>query len=180
MAYSTVQEVRLILRGWSDPHMSDDPDYTPAMLDDAQIEYAIQDADSQIDAVLRRIYALPLPDPIPDLIHTLSTDMAAVIADSIWRGSREYASELAPARILWGRCARFLDRIGSGALQLYNAGEGPEQVGNEAVVINPYPGDILLDTDVYPRGNSPDRTGQDAEYAHKTTVYIPQTPYGGN
>jgi Protein of unknown function (DUF1320) len=177
VAYSEAQDVRLILRGWNDPHMSDDPDYTPAMLDDAQIEYAIADADSQIDAVLRRLYALPLPDPIPDLIHGLSTNMAAVLADSIWRGAREYANELAPARLLWGRCTRILDRIGSGSLQLYNVGEGPEPVGNEAVVINPYPGDILLDTDVYPRGNSPDRTGQKAEFA---AVPIPQTPYGWN
>jgi|SRR4249919_3537233 len=177
MAYSEPQDVRLILRGWNDPHMTDDPDYTPAMLDDAQIEYAIADADAQINAVLRRLYAVPLPDPIPDLIRALSVDMSAVISDSIWRGSREYANELAPPRILWGRCTRILDRIGSGSLQLYNVGEGPEQVGNEAVVINPYPGDIILDTDVYPRGNSPDRTGQNAEYA---AVPIPQTPYGWN
>lgn len=174
MAYSTVRAVRLVLKGWTDPHMADDPDYTPAMLDDAQIEYAIGDADSQIDAVLRRIYLVPLQDPIPDLVISLSTDMAAVLCDAMWRGSREYASELAPARILWTRCSRVLDRIGNGNLQLFNVGEGPEQVGNEIVVINPYPGDIMLDSDVYPRGNSPDRVGQGAEY---TTRPIPQTPY---
>lgn len=177
MAYSTPRDVRLILRGWADPHMSDDPDYTPAMLDDAQIEYAIVDASAQINAVIRKIYAVPLPDPIPDIIHTLSTDMAAVLSDNIWRGSREYAGELSPPRITWDRCNRILNNIGTGALPLYNAGEGPVPVGNESVVINPYPGDILLDTDVYPRGNSPDRTGQRAEYA---TVPIPQTPYGWN
>lgn len=177
MAYSEPKDVRLVLRGWSDPHMSDDPDYTPAMLDDAQIEYAIRDADSQIDSVLRRVYAVPLPDPIPDLIYALSTNMAACLADGIWRGSREYANELSPPRILWGRCARMLDRIGTGSLQIYNVGEGPEQVGNQSVVINPYPGDVLLDTDVYPRGNSPDKTGQNAEFAQKP---IPQTPYRWN
>lgn len=175
MAYSEVRDVRLVLRGWTDPHMADDPDYTPAMLDDAQIEYAIADADAQINGTLRKVYAVPLPEPIPDLVHTLSVDMAATIADAIYRGSREYASELAPPRVLWAKCARILDRIGSGTIQIYNAGEGPEQVGNQAVVINPYPGDILLDTDVYPRGNSPDRSGQNAEYA---TRPIPQTPYG--
>jgi len=173
MAYSTVRAVRLVLRGWTDPHLGDDPDYTPAMLDDAQIEFAIGDADSQIDSVLRRIYAVPLPDPVPDIIVSLSTDMAAVLCDGMWRGSREYASELAPARVLWNRCSRILDRIGNGNLQIYNVGEGPDQVGNEAVVINPYPGDILLDRDVYPRGNSPDKVGQ-AQYS---TQPIPQTPY---
>jgi len=177
MAYSEMRDVRLILRGWSDPHMSDDPDYTPAMLDDAQIDYAIADADSQINAVLRSIYAVPLPEPTPDIIVTLSTNMAAVIADSIYRGSREYANELAPARLLWARSTRILDRIGRGIVQLYNVGEGPEKVGNAAVVINPYPGDIMWDTDVYPRGNSPDRVHEKAEYAQ---VPIPQSPYHRN
>jgi phage gp36-like protein len=171
VTYSTVPGVRLVLRGFADPHLAEDPDYTAAMLDDAQIEYAINDADSQIDSVLRCIYALPLPDPVPDIVVTLSTDMAAVLCDSMWRGSREYPTELAPARILWDRCTRILDRIGKGSLQLYNVGEGPDQVGNASVVINPYDGDILLDTDVYPRGNSPDVTaGGRAEYA---TVPLP-------
>jgi phage gp36-like protein len=99
MAYSKVQDVRLVLRGFADPDLQDDPDYTPAMLDDAQIEWAIRDADSQIDSVVRRIYATPLPDPVPEIIISLSTDMAAVLATHLWRGSREYANELAPARV---------------------------------------------------------------------------------
>jgi Protein of unknown function (DUF1320) len=175
MAYSTPRDVRLILRGWTDSNLSDDPDYTPTMLEDAQIEFAIEDADSQIDTVIRKVYNVPLSDPVPGIVHSLSTNMAAVISDSIWRGSREYGSELAPARLLWSRCARILDRIGSGLFPLYNVGEGPDPVGNESVVINPYPGDILLDRDVFPRGNSPDQTGQ-AEYA---TRPIPQSPYTG-
>lgn len=153
--------------------MQDDPDYTPAMLEDAQIEWAIRDADSQIDSVLRRIYAVPLPDPVPDIVVAMSIDMAAVLADNIWRGSREYATELAPARVLWTRCMRILDSIGKGSLQIYNAGEGPDPVGNEAVVINIYTGDILLDRDVYPHGNSPDKASNKAEY---TTVPIPYHP----
>lgn len=166
MAYSNRQDVRLVLRGFGDPGLAEDPDYTPAMLDDAQIEWAIKDADAQINAVLRSIYAVPLPDPLPDIIITLSTDMAAVLADSMFRGSREYANELSPARLMWDRCARILRDIGKGNVQLYNEGEGPEEIGNTSVVINPYDGDILLDTDVYPRGNSPDvMAGGKAEYA---------------
>lgn len=177
MAYSQVKDVRLVLRGFSDPGMSDDPDYTPAMLDDAQVEWAIKDADSQINAVVRKIYNVPLPDPVPDIIVTLSTDMAAVIADNMFRGSREYATELAPARLLWDRCTRILGSIGNGSTPLYNVDEGPEPVGNESVVINPYPDDVLLDREVFPRGNSPDKTGIKVEYA---TVPMPQNPYGWN
>jgi hypothetical protein len=98
--------------------------------------------------------------------------MAAVIADGMFRGSREYANDLAPARVMWDRSTRILRDIGRGNIQLYNEGEGPEEVGNVSVVINPYPGDILLDTDVYPRGNSPDASGR-AEYS---TVPIPYHP----
>jgi hypothetical protein len=54
-------------------------------------------------------------------------------------------------------------------------GEGPDQVGNESIVINPYDGDVLLDRDVYPRGNSPDvMASGKAEYA---TVPIPYNPH---
>jgi len=175
MAYSKVQDVRLILSGFSDPSLQDDPDYTPAMLGDAQIEWAIRDADSQIDSVVRRIYAVPLPDPVPDIIVSLSTDMAAVLSDNMWRGSREYATELSPARLLWDRCFRILGSIGNGSTPLYNVGEGPDPVGNESVVINPYPGDVLLDREVFPKGNSPDKAGSKAEYA---TVPMPTSPYG--
>jgi phage gp36-like protein len=175
MAYSKRQDVRLVLRGFADPSIAEDPDYTPAMLDDAQIEWAMQDADSQINSVLRGIYAVPLPDPVPDIIVTLATDMAAVLCDTMFRGSREYASELSPARLMWDRCTRILTNIGKGVVQLYNEGEGPDKVGNVSVIYNPYDGDILLDTDVYPRGNSPDvMASGKAEYAIKPLPYHPQ------
>jgi hypothetical protein len=146
------------------------------MLGDAQIEWAIRDADSQINSVLRKIYAVPLPDPVPDIVTSLSTDMAAVLSDNMWRGSREYANELSPARLMWDRCTRILTSIGSGNYQLYNAGEGPDQVGNEVVVINPYDGDILLDRDVYPKGNSPDVMAGGDGKAQYATVPIPYHP----
>lgn len=179
MAYSIVQDVRLVLRGFADPHLAEDPDYTPAMLDDAQIEWAISDADSQIDSILRSIYMVPLPDPLPDIIVTLSTNMAAVLSDIMWRGSREYANELAPPRIMWDRCTRILTNIGRGSVQLYNVGEGPEKVGNESVVINPYAGDVLLDRDVYPHGNSPDVMAGGGGKVQYATVPIPYHPPSG-
>lgn len=173
MAYSTMQDVRLILSGFADPHLAEDPDYTPAMLGDAQVEFAISDADSQIDSVVRRIYNVPLVAPVPSIIHSVSVDIAAYLCDMVWRGSRELPSELSPTRILYDRALRLLDRIGRGELPLYNVGEGPDPVGNTSVVINAYPDDVLLDRDVYPRGNSPDKVGSGAEYS---TVPIPYHP----
>lgn len=172
--YSTVQSVRLVLRGMSDPGKADDPDYTAAQLDDAQIEYEINNADGQIDSILRRRFSLPLPSPVPTVLKNLSTDIAAALCDMTFRGSREYASEFAPARLRYERAIMILDHIANGDYPLYNVGEGPDALGDESVVINPYSGDILLSTDVFPRGNSPDKVANHAEFA---TVPLPYRRY---
>lgn len=171
MTYSTPQTVRLVLLGLIDPAIDgDDPDHTPAMLTDAQIEYEISNADGHIDSILRRRYSLPLPDPVPLVIKNLSTDMAAALCDMIFRGSREYSSEFAPARLRYERAEQILMHIANGDYPLYNPGEGPDQTGDESIVINPYPGDVLLSCEVFPRGDSPDKQGG-AEYAERLIPY---------
>jgi len=173
MAYSTAAEVRLVMQGFVDPG-PEDPDKTPALLSDAQIEYEIGNADEQINSVLRRRYDLPLPEPVPAVLRNLSIDIAAAQIDMIFRGSREYASALSPARLRYERALLILDRIATGDYPLYNAGEGPE-ISSEAgsIVINPYVGDILLTKEVFPRGYIPGRTG--TEYAE--TEWLPYYPY---
>lgn len=173
MAYSTAEEVRLVLQGFMDPTQGSDPDYTPAMLLDAQIEYEISNADEQINSVLRRRYALPLPLPVPQVLKNLSIDISSYLLDMQFRGSREYANELAPTKLRYDRALLILDRIATGDYPLYNDGEGPEQVGDEAAVFNPYPGDVLLTTEVFPRGYVPGTTS--AEYSE--IVPIPYYPY---
>jgi phage gp36-like protein len=172
MAYSTVTQVRLVLSGFIE-NLPGDPDVTPAALSDAQIEYEIGNADEHINAVLRRRYTLPLPLPVPLILQNLSIDIAAAQCDMIFRGSREYASPLHPARLRYDRALLILDRIATGDYPLYNVGEGPE-LPSEAgsVVINPYQGDILLTKEVFPRGYNPKG---DAEYAE--TEFIPYYPY---
>jgi phage gp36-like protein len=175
MAYSTVADVRLVLEGFNDPNESPDPDYTPALLSDAQIEYEISNADEEINAILRRRYAVPLPTPVPEVLKNLSVDIAAALCDMTFRGSREYASVLAPARLRYERARLILDRISTGDYPLYNEGEGPEQVGDTSIVINPYPGDILLTREVFPRGYA--MVEGSAEFAELATVPIPYYPY---
>ena len=171
MSYSTVPAVRQVLAGFIDPATNgEDPDHTPALLTDAQIEYEISNADGHIDAILRRRFVLPLPEPVPTVIKNLSTDMAAALCDMVFRGSREYASEFSPARLRYERAAEILMHIANGDYPLYNSGEGPATVGDEAVVINPYDGDILLSTDVFPRGNSPDRIAG-GEYSQVAIIH---------
>lgn len=175
MAYSNAEDVRLIVQGMLDATQGDDPDYTPANLSDAQIEYEISNADLQIDAVLRRRYSLPLPLPVPLVLKNLSIDIAASLVDMQFRGSREYASELHPARLRYERALLILDRIATGDYPLYNDGDplAPVPVGDEAAVFNPYDGDVLLTTEVFPRGYKPGVNGR--EYAQ--LEYIPYYPY---
>lgn len=173
MAYSTATQVRVVLKGLVDATIAD-PDVTPSLLSDAQIEYEISNADEQINSVLRRRYTLPLPLPVPVILRNLSIDISAAQCDMIFRGSREYASELSPARLRYDRALLILDRIATGDYPLYNIGEGPvlpKEAGS--IVINPYDGDVLLTTEVFPRGYSPGKSG--AEFAQ--TEYIPYYPY---
>lgn len=174
MPYSTVTEVRLVLQGFVEAGPGSDPDITSALLSDAQIEYSISSADEEINSVLRRRYALPLPAPIPVIIKNLSIEIAAAQADLIFRGSREYANELSPSRIRYERAKELLERIATGDYPLYNVGEGPEEVGDTSLVINPSPSDddFILVTDVFPRG-LPD--SEDAEFSE--TTLIPYRPY---
>jgi phage gp36-like protein len=168
MAYSTVVQVRLVLQGYAEiPTVGD---VTPANLTDAQIGYEISNADEQINAVLRRRYALPLPVPVPLILGNLSIDIAVALSDMIFRGSREYASVIHPARLRYERALLILDRIATGDYPLYNAGEGPAEVGDTSIVINPYSGDILLTTDVFPRGYTP---GSGAQFAEEPIPYYP-------
>lgn len=172
MAYSTATEVRLVLQGFLDVQTGNDPDVTPAKLSDAQIEYEIRNADEEINSVLRRRYVLPLAEPVPAVIKNLSIDIAAALCDMLFRGSKEYANELSPARLRYERARLILDRIGTGDYPLYNTGEGPDELGDTAVVINPYDGDVLLTREVFPRGYVP---GGNAEYTQ--LEYIPHYPY---
>lgn len=163
MPYSTKEQVRELLRGLDST--GDQYDSTPDDLTDTQIEYEITNADNQIDLSLRRVYPLPLPEPIPAVINTLSIDIAASLSDMTYRGSREYQSELSPFRLRYERALLLLERIAEGTYPLYNDGEGPESGG--AIVINPYPGDVLLTKEVFPRGI---KFGGGAEYAETERI----------
>ncbi len=171
MAYSTPNEVRLVMQGFADPTQGDDPDYTPAHLSDAQIEYEIGNADEEINSVLRRRYTLPLPNPVPLVLKNLSIDIAAALIDMQYRGSREYVSHLAPSRLRYERARLILDGIAVGDYPLYNEGEGPNADADEAVVINPYPGDVLLTREVFPRGLV--GVESSAEYALEPIPFYP-------
>lgn len=174
MAYSTPKDVRLILQGYSDPTVSNDPDRTSARLSDAQIEYEISNADIQIDMILRRRgYETPLPEPVPTVIRNLSIDLAASLSDMTFRGSREYSSPLNPFRLRYERVLMILDRIAEGAYPVYNDSE-EANVGTASVFNYEY-SNLISDTDVFPRGLR--KVGDSGEYAESEYGYIPYHPY---
>lgn len=165
MAYSTIADVKLVLQGIVES--GGEYDVTPDDLSDEQIEYEIGNADSQIDLALRkRGYSTPLPPPLPEIIHTLSVDIASAQCDMTFRGSREYSNENNPFRLRYDRARRLLVQITDGEYPIYNPGEGPDLTASyDAEVINPYPGDILLTREVFPRGADFLRSG--AEYGEQ-------------
>lgn len=182
MPYSTADDVRLVVQGMIDTSQGEDPDYTPAHLSDAQIEYEISNADLQIDAVLRRRYSLPLPEPVPPVIKNLSIDIAASLVDMQFRGSREYASVLHPARLRYERALLILDRIATGDYPLYNDDDplAPSAIGDEAAVFNPYKGDVLLTKEVFPRGYIPGNEGNGSDEYAQAIIPQPWNYRGGN
>lgn len=175
MTYSTVEEVRSILRGFVDG-VSADPDVVPSKLSDAQIEYEIKNADAQIDGALRRRYDLPLPVPVPNIIQVISCDIAAALCDMTFRGSREYPAELAPFRLRYERAKDMLESIASGDYPIYNEGDGPGEVGGN-IVINPYPGDVLLTEEVFAHGGPFDGGRGDGSAEMAQIPYYPYLKY---
>lgn len=179
MTYSTPEEVRELLQGFvSEP--GNEYDVTPDKLSDSQIEYEIMNADAQIDLVLRkRGYSTPLPGPVPDIIHTISRDIATAQCDLIFRGSRDYqgAGDANPFRVRYDRARRLLLQIGDGDYPIYNPGEGPETVAPyDAGVFNPYPGDVLRTEHIFPRGA--DFLLGSGEYGERETLTTESWPGG--
>lgn len=176
MAYSTIEQVRQLLKGVVEATGQElGGDYTPDKLSDAQIEYEIKNADAQIDASLRRQYSIPLTEPVPAILNTLSVDIAAALCDMAFRASKEYASELSPFRLRYDRALLLLERIAEGTYPLFNDGEGPGEQGGGALVINPYEGNLLRDEEVFPRGGPFTRN---REFGEKVYTDIPNRMWG--
>lgn len=174
MAYSTVDQVKEILQGFVET--TGEYDITPAQLSVPQIESAIANADAEIDLVLRRKYKLPLLTPYPQIVVSLSKDIAAALSDMTFRGSREYASESNPFRLRYQRARRILQGIADGTYAVYD--DEDEVVSGNAIVLNPYPGDVLLTEHVFPSGGPRFGRGDAAEYG-EVIEPIPYYPYLG-
>ena len=113
MAYSTEDQLRTILVG----RRSEDRGENANELDDDQLGFAIKDADAQIDMALKRRYKLPLQEPIPDIIHVLSMNIAAYLATLTFRGTTVMSAD-DPATVRYERARRILADIQRGQVDL--------------------------------------------------------------
>jgi len=128
---------------------------TAATLSDPQILQAIEDAEGEVDGVLRRRYPLPLSTPVPDLISTIAAAIAAYNADLVFRGSTPYQTQQEPVllRLRWAR--DLLEQIANGEIDAGividpDAVVPPTSTGEEATIINPYEPKLIGWQDVEP------------------------------
>lgn len=155
MAYSTVEQVREVLKGVSDSPATD-YDLTSNLLSDAQIEADIADADSQIDSAVGARYATPFEEPTPPLINTLSLNIASYLADLRFRGGKEYPNELSPFYLRYQRATRTLNAISDGRATIPGGSvlSPPEGSGDDDQaygVVNPYRGHLMRTQHIFTR-----------------------------
>lgn len=124
MAYCVVEDVRKILSGTRGADSDVNANMNANSLDDDQIEYAISDADQQINSALRKKYFVPIlvgglaPGVVPAEIFTLSVNIASYNAYLIYRQDREFASPLASVILRYQRATVTLTGISDGTVEL--------------------------------------------------------------
>lgn len=134
MPYATASEVRGVLApGGADPS-------TATTLDDAGLNQAIAEATAEVDARLR---GAPFPDPAPDVVRTVTRDIAAYLATLVHRrGVPLNIDDPIRLRFQWAR--DLLAALAAGKAELPSApGEGPV-----ASVVNLYEGTLFTPTDL--------------------------------
>lgn len=116
--YCTASEVKSLLKGETLAD-SDDQEWvgTGAEISDEYVEREIKNAQSQIDSVLDKKFAIPF-DPVPELIHQITIDISAYLVDLAYRKSREYESQNYPIIMRYNRAKEILEFLRTGAMTL--------------------------------------------------------------
>lgn len=160
MAYSEVEDVRQVLTG-----RAEDQNETPALLSNDQIEYAINSADAQIDAGLRKRYKLPFAeDAVPRLVHMLSVDIAAYLTSLIFLNSAPMEND-DPAARRYDRARRLLDDLRFGRVDL-DAIERIDMNGDgfESSIFQDYSNPLFGTQHIFGEWNPPGVIPADREY----------------
>lgn len=135
MPYTEVKDVRAILT-----RDLLDTQGTAASVPEAVITTAIEDAEDEIDAVLRSRYTVPF-NSVPRLIAGITRDIAAHLVDLVYRVEKDYDSiDREPLLQRVARARTILGKLQDGTYLLPTTDDGSASSGaiGEATVINPY------------------------------------------
>jgi phage gp36-like protein len=96
-----------------------------ASVDREAVLKAIVDAQAEIDSRLATKYTVPF-NPVPALVASLAQDIAAYLADLVFRENRDYGSELSPIYLRYQRAQAQLGRLATGEAVIPPTGNNPE------------------------------------------------------
>lgn len=131
MSYATLGQVRDVLaRDLTHPAA------TAASLPDGQIQESLDDATSQVDSVLGFTFPTPFGTPYPRQVVTITRDIAAYLADLVYRGTLDYGgSTTSPMLLRYQRALQQLKDLQTGTAKLIDwppAGDVVDQPEPEA------------------------------------------------
>jgi phage gp36-like protein len=132
MSYCTVPDVRYALTQAAEESDTN----TAADMDDATIQDSIDEASSIIDLYVDGPYLST--DTKPGIIKYWCRDIAAYLAASVWRKSKDWTA-LDPVYLRWQGATQGLQAVASGTLSIPTPASADEQ----ATLINQYDGTLI-------------------------------------
>lgn len=96
-----------------------------ASIDGEAVQKAIADAQAEIDSRLATKYTVPF-SPVPSLVASIAQDIAAYLADLVFRENRDYSTELSPIYLRYQRAQAQLGRLQTGEAVIPPPGGGSE------------------------------------------------------
>lgn len=130
-------------------------------IDGEAVRKAITDAQAEIDARLATKYTVPF-SPVPALVASIAQDIAAYLADLVYRENRDYQTELSPIYLRYQRAQAMLGRLQTGEAIIPPEGgdpENPPETGSGLRVAAVYSRGSLIDGCEFDirQGCAPDR-----------------------
>lgn len=130
------------------PGTATTPSSGAADLDTEFLMSFIAEAENEVNARLAVRYPVPFPDgAVPNIVGTITRDLAAFYADASHRGQLDYSGQYDPILMRRDRATALLDQLAKGQAELGQppaVGDDPSTVGasdagRAGVVINTVP-----------------------------------------
>jgi phage gp36-like protein len=145
MAYVTPGRVRAICipDGGTSPAGDTVDKATPAGMSEVALGIAIDDAQTVVDAYIGQQVTVPLADPVPPLVETLTAWEAAYLGMLTFRRTKDLEKD-DPFRLRHDWALSMLEKIASGAITIPGAGGVS---ADDPLVVNQYDGYMFLAED---------------------------------